>query len=214
MTSATDEQVISYEIAKDYVYFKAVNSDNTAGFYTADMDFENRRLDKNPIDLTMIAGMTMDIFDGKYFFGKIQDDGYYMHDPISGERKLISTDSRIVHSGMILAVHDGWVYFCPFDQEGSFETMYNSVYRVSYDGFIEKCLEMPEMEILSLNFISDGVIINYFSIYINGTDKSNSKQKGQGFLHFDLTEEKDFINPKPIGRQFDDEELIEWLNNK
>lgn len=212
MTSATDEQIVSYEIASDYVYFKAVLSDNTMGFYTADMDFNNRKLDENPIDRSaMQMGMTMDLYDGKYFHGKDSNEGYFIHDPLTGERTLISTDPRIVNAGMLLAVHDGWMYFCPFDQKGKFETMYNSVYRISNDGIIEKCFEMPEMEILSLNFAAGGLILNYFGIYIDGTNKEESTMKGQGFLYFDIDENGKFINPKPIGRQFDDEELVEYL---
>lgn len=215
MTSATDEQIVSYEIASDYVYFKAVLSDNTMGFYTADMDFNNRKLDENPIDgSAMQMGMTMDLYDGKYFHGKIPNEGYYIHDPITGERKLISTDQRIVNAGMLLAVHDGWMYFCPYDLKGTFETMYNSVYRISNDGIIEKCLDMPEIEIMSLNFVSNGVIINYFNIFINGTSQSDSTQKLEGFLHFDVDESGVFSNPKPVGRQYDDTELIEYLKGK
>lgn len=215
MTSATDVQIVAYEIASDYVYFKAVFSDNTAGFYTADMDFENCKRDENPIDESMMqAGMTMDLYDGKYFHGKIPNEGYYIHDPITGEKTIISTDPRIVNAGMLLAVHDGWMYFCAKDDENSYGTMYNNVYRVSKDGVIEECLNMPEMEILSFNFAADGVILNYFSIYINGTNKKDSKMKGQGFLYFNVNENGVFSNPKPVGRQYDDEELIEYLKGK
>ena len=213
MTSATDENIIAYEIADNYIYFRMVRSNNESGYFVSDLDFNNKKLDNNPIT-PVLGGMTMDVYDGEYFYGKDNKVGYYKHNPITGEKTLISEDSIITNSAMILAVHDGYVYFSPFAKNEAYSTYYNSVYRISDDGKIEKVFDMPEMEIFSLNFVSDGVIINYAHIYINGTKRDDSTQKFQGFLHLSLDENGKFVNSIAIGEFSNDEDLITYLAGK
>ena len=68
MTSATDENIIAYEIADDYIYFRMVRSNNESGYFVSDLDFNNKKLDNNPIT-PVLGGMTMDVYDGEYFYG-------------------------------------------------------------------------------------------------------------------------------------------------
>lgn len=91
------------------------------------------------------------------------------------------------------------------------KAMYSSVFRASLDGKIEKVLDFPECNILSLNFVSDGVIINFSDIVFLYENEKTIK-KGNGFIHYDIDDDGQFMNPKPIGDCADDEMLISFLN--
>ena len=211
MTSAETEHIMAYEIANGYIYFKSVSIDNAIGYYISDFDFKNRKKVDDPINPTSL-GMTMEVYDGKYFYGK-NDKGLYAFNPISSEKIFISSDKRIVPDGMITAVHEGYAFFMPYNPDGD-RAIYSSVYRVSQNGIIDEVLDFPECYILSLNFVSDGVIINFFSIDFKVDENEKQIQKSNGFIHFEIADDGKFVNPRPIGNFADDTELIEYLKGK
>jgi len=223
MTSGENEWVMGYEIADGYVYFKMLNSNNEFAYYTADMNFKNRKVVNNPIYPTS-AGVSMGVYDGKRFYERAPE-GLFAIDPLTGEKELISDDPLMLAYAQVMAVKDDGVYFVseeqvvigqqrdPFtDGMRDIVQVYFRVYKVSIDGKIECVLDDPRGYVLNMNFVDGGVIVNYMSYYIGEGEQMTSKTNL--FVLFDIADDGKFVNPRPIGNFADDTELIEYLKGK
>ena len=226
LTSADDEWVIGYEIADGYIYFKTIDNDNNIRYYTTDMDFKERKIVFDPI-YPANAGVSMGLYDGKYFYERIagESDGeLYRINPLTGEKSLIVKDERLSASGsMIMCVKEDGLYFSAgnfttlgYAYNGTTErydigTMRNSIWRISFNGEFTKILDFPRGEIETLNFVDGGVIIHFNRIYHKEIDVEDPKAVGGVFVLFKIDENGNFINPKPIGNNADNEDLIKFL---
>ena len=220
MTSGENEWVMGYEIADGYVYFKMLNSDNIITYVTADMDFKNRKTVDDPIYPTS-GGVSMGVFDGKRFYERAPE-GIFGIDPLTGEKELISDDPLVLGWAQVLAVKDDGIYFVSDEQTvvgkqydaymqqlRDVKQVYYKIYRLSFDGKMQCVLNMPRGYIQSMNFVEDGVIVNFMSYYVGNAE--NLSQNGYLFVHFEIDDNGNFINPKPIGNLADDAAIIEAL---
>ena len=220
MTSGENEWVMGYEIADGYVYFKMLNSDNIITYVTADMDFKNRKTVDDPIYPTS-GGVSMGVFDGKRFYERAPE-GIFGIDPLTGEKELISDDPLVLGWAQVLAVKDDGIYFVSDEQTvvgkqydaymqqlRDVKQVYYKIYRLSFDGKMQCVLNMPRGYIQSMNFVEDGVIVNFMSYYVGNAE--NLSQNGYLFVHFEIDDDGSFINPKPIGNWADNAAIIEAL---
>ena len=216
-----DEWVIAYEIADGYIYFKTIDEDNVVTYYTTDMDFKERRIVSDPIDPTP-GGLHMGIYDGKYFYKKYGDELYALN-PRTDEKKLIAKDEEYIKGAQIVCVYQGEVYFIlhnpvvigthyvePYG-EMSVSTTQNNVWKVTTDGEIIRVLDFPRGNIRSVNFIEDGVIVNFTTIFDKEFSADNDEYTSGAFVYFDIDENGNFVNPKPIGNHAENEDLIKFL---
>ncbi len=224
MTSAEDEWVIGYEIADEYIIYKMVDSENLLRFCIADMDFKDIKHVKNIINPSGI-GVSMGLYDGKLFYDK-ENDGIYSYDPLTDTKTPIYQGEDFDIWNQLMAVREdgiyyvgyevrsvpGTVYDASLDEWVDATTIYNKVYRMSFDGSIEIVLDLKEASISTLNFIDGGVIAHCNKVYYGVDEEGKALGIGNVFLHFEIDESGKFVNPKPIGDKADDEALVEFFS--
>lgn len=220
MTSGETEWVIAYEIADGYVYFKITTSDNLMNYYTADLDFNNKKVISDPVYPS--DALVIGLYDGKWFYERTPK-GLVKFDPLTEEKVLVSGDPEFLKFAQILAVNERGVYFT-YDEIKNVGKEYISAYGeyrdvflsgtkigvLQKDGVIEEVFDLKTGEVFSINFIDGGVVIYCTAMCIESTD-GTLKQKPNVFILFDTDENGNFINPRPIGNYAEDEELIEYL---
>ena len=220
MTSGETEWVIAYEIADGYVYFKMTTSDNLMNYYTADLDFNNKKVISDPVYPS--DALVIGLYDGKWFYERTPE-GLVKFDPLTEEKVLVSDDPEFLKFAQILAVNERGVYFT-YDEIKNVGKEYISAYGeyrdvflsgtkigvLQEDGVIEEVFDLKTGEAFSINFIDGGVVVYCTAMYIESTDGA-LKQKPNVFVLFDTDENGNFINPRPIGNCADDTELIEYL---
>lgn len=220
MTSGETEWVIAYEIADGYVYFKMTTSDNLMNYYTADLDFNNKKVISDPVYPS--DALVIGLYDGKWFYERTPE-GLVKFDPLTEEKVLVSGDPEFLKFAQILAVNERGVYFT-YDETKNVGKEYISAYGeyrdvflsgtkigvLQKDGVIEEVFDMKTGEVFSINFIDGGVVIYCTAMCIESTD-GTLKQKPNVFILFDTDENGKFVNPRPIGNYAEDEELIEYL---
>ena len=217
--SSENEWIIGYEPTDTYIFAKILTENNELQYVTTDFDFENRHIVNNPIDPSS-SGVSMGVFDGKYFYGRIPE-GLFALDPLTDEKKLIS-DDPIIDGSQVLAVHNGYIYFTSteskvvgkkydarLDDYRDVEVIECKLYRASQNGEISLALDFIS-PIETLNFVDGGAVIYTGSIYDANGNNMNS-QRGPISIYFDLDESGNLINPKIVGNCADDAELIECL---
>lgn len=225
MTSGKKEWAIGYEIADGYIYLKMLDEDNIIRYYTTDMDFNNKKQVKNPIDDSDM-GVSMGLYDGKFFYSK-GTDGIYSIDPISDTKTRVCGDFVPEMWDQIMAVDKNGI--CLIKQRKAvagkkldsrtgelidITTDWNNIVKVSFNGQMEYLLDMPKIQMQNMNFVDDGAIVFCSNVYLNENKKGVTEVKSGVFLHFDLDENGKFVNPRPIGNYAEDEELIEYLKGK
>lgn len=224
MTSADDEWVLGYEIANGYIYFKTFDSDNIIRHYTADMSLKERKLVLDPIYFDNI-GVSLGLFDGEYFYEEIANgQELYKINPLTGEKSLIVKDERLTGNADLLCVreNDGIyvvaeniIYLGTIESE-VFGTQYigtsnNNVWKISFDGEFEKVLDFPRGDIETMNFVEEGVIIHFSQIYHKEINVEDPERAAFVFVLFEIDENGNFVNPKPIGNNANNEDLITFF---
>ena len=225
MTSGKTEWVISYELANEYIYFKTLDNNNYFKYYTTDMDFNDRKVVTDPIYFEN-PGVSMGLYDGKYFYDETaRGKELYRLDPLTNEKELIVKDDRLTGCADMLCVkeNDG-VYvtsenvvalgYIIDEVHGKYDvgTNKNIIWRVSFDGEFTKVLDFQRGQIDTMNFVDGGVVIHFSRIYHKEINVEDPKTAGSVFVLFEIDENGMFVNPKPIGNNADNEDLIEFFN--
>ena len=214
MTDGENEWVIGYEIASDYVYLKMLVGDDIIRYYTVDMDFDNRKVVENPISPESF-GVSLGVYDGKYFYGKNRD-GLYRLDPVSDKKELI-TNSAEALGGQVMAVDGHGVYFISGERTvigekefgGEYVSENNKICRISFDGAVSELFSMPEAEMLNLCVVHDGIIVNC-GIYMKTDERIESKGGVFIYIHFD---DSGYVkSAEIIGKNADEEVLKDYFN--
>ena len=224
MTSADNEWVIGYEIANDYIYLKTFDNDNIIRHYTADMGLKERKIVPDPIYFDNI-GVSLGLYDGEFFYEEIANgQELYKINPLTGEKSLIVKDERLTGNADMLCVreNDGIyvvaenIVYLGTIEDDVFGTQYigtsnNNVWRVSFDGKFTKVLDFPRGQIDTMNFVEEGVIIHFSQIYHKEINVEDPERAAFVFVLFEIDENGNFVNPKPIGNNAANEELIEFF---
>ena len=231
MTPDEGEWITSYAIADDYIYFKTLNNDNEIRFFTADLDFKERKEVDSSISISE-SNSSVEVYYGGYFYerkvnivdGASTDGELYKINPLTGEKKLIVKDERLGSgSSQILCADKNGVYFSVWETFaagtvedevfGEYEvgTSNNNVWRISYDGEFTKVLDFPRGEIDTINFVEGGVIIYFTRVYHREIGVRDPECVGMIYVLFEIDDDGNFVNPKPIGDYAENEELTEFF---
>ena len=164
----------------------------------------------------------MNIVDGVATDGEL-----YRINPLTGEKTLIAKDDRLGSgSSQILCADKNGVYFSAWeyaatgivedDIQGRHEvgTANNNIWRISYDGEFTKVLDFPRGEIQTMNFVEDGAIILFSRIYHKEINVDDPDAIAVVYVLFEIDEDGNLVNPKPIGKDSENEELIEFLKGE
>ncbi|MBO4453331.1 MAG: hypothetical protein J5793_05295 [Clostridia bacterium] len=173
------------------------------------MNFQNRKVVNNPI--RSFIALSNGVYDGEFFYGRSPEEGLIALDPLKDERKVIS-DEEVFRTGgaQILAVNKYGVYFTSMNEEPLSKSV---IYRFSFDGTIEEVCDFRDGVIQEINFVEDGAVVLYPSIYFkneSGERVEDSAANG-AYVHYELDENGKFINPKPIGERASNEKLVEFF---
>ena len=214
--TSKDVWVMDFLVLEDYVFVKIMDSDEIIRFYTTDLDFTalDFCFDIGEFD---VAETGVGVYNGEKLYSK-SGDKIYEFDPLVKSKRILIEDEKIDTFLQTMAATEDGCYFVINDPKtigkGAYGqddvvTNYNTICLVSYDGKIKTVLDIPSFEIMSLNMVEGGVVVKCYAIYI-GEDGA-LEQKANAFVLFDVADDGEFINPRPIGNYADDTELIEYL---
>ena len=230
MTASEGEWITSYEIADDYIYFKTLK-DNMIKLFTTDFDFKELKEVDDSLNITATNAHVEVYYDG-YFYGRkvnivdgAETDGeLYRINPLTNEKKLIAKDDRLGNgSSTILCADKNGLYFSTWNYVatgivtdsimGPHEvgTANNNIWRVSYDGEFTKVLDFPRGEIDTINIVDGGAVIHFGRIYHKQINIDEPEAVAFVYVMFEIDENGNFVNPKPIGNNAANEELIEFF---
>ena len=234
MTPDKGEWITSYAIVDDYIYFKTLGDGWEIRFFTTDLDFKERHEVDDSISIAA-SNSSVEVYYGGYFYernvnivdGAETDGELYRINPLTGEKTLVAKDDRLrIGSTQILCADKDGVYFSADERfvtgtvETSIEglhdvvTINNNVWRISYDGEFTKVLDFPRGEIQTMNFVDGGVILYFMPIYHKEINVRDPEYVGMVYVLFEIDEDGNFVNPKPIGKDSENEELIEFLKGE
>lgn len=228
MTASGGEWITSYELADDYIYFKTLDDNWQLRFYTTDFDFKERNEVDDSISISA-SNMSVEVYYDGYFYernvnradGAETDGELYRINPLTGEKTLIVRDDRLGSgSSQILCADKNGVYFSMWNYiatgyvkdniQGLHEvgTANNNIWRISYDGEFTKVLDFPRGEIQTMNFVEDGAIILFSRIYHKEINVDDPDAIAVVYVLFEIDEDGNLVNPKPIGSYAANEDLI------
>ncbi|MBO4429421.1 MAG: hypothetical protein J5832_05655 [Clostridia bacterium] len=228
MTPDTGEWITSYAIVDDYIYFKTLGDGWKIRFFTTDLDFNERHEVDDSISIAA-SNSSVEVYYGGYFYernvnivdGVATDGELYRINPLTGEKTLIAKDDRLGSgSSQILCADKNGVYFSAWeyaatgivedDIQGRHEvgTTHNNIWRISFDGEFTKVLDFPRGEIETMNFVSGGVIVFFKGIYHKEINVESPEAAGMVYVLFEIDENGNFVNPKVIGKDAENADLV------
>ena len=219
LSAVTPEGVwaMDFIVLDDYIFVKFLDTDNNIRFYTTDFDFSELKLSFELGEADdSITGVG--VYNGEKLYSK-SGDKIYEFDPIEKTKKVVICDESVTAWSQTMAATQNGCYFSVYNPKvigkdprdnTDIYTSRNEIWKLSYDGKTQKVLDTPYCEIMSMNIVNGGVIVKCFYTYVKEGD--TLKQKGGAFLFFEIDENGNFVNPKPIGEFANDAELIEFLS--